>query len=172
MLIKKYLVFLLVLIIIFSVVKVKGREGFKTREGFITEVNLDRQALKIKNNWYFLQEKTIIKRNNIKGTLKSCRPISDKNYQWAQLKFDSNHKLGKLTVKYYILEGNIIDIDYWTKTIKLKVFKVPKTFKKADRQEVIKLTVNRDNILRELRIRHHIVLVTNGNEILKVKRLN
>ena len=157
----KILVFILILLFLSSSVLAV--------EGLITEVNLDKRAVKIKNKWYFLQEKTMIKRNNIKGSLKTCQPINNKYYQWAHLKFDSNNRLEKIKISYHVREGKIIAINYVTKKVKLKVYKKPN--QSLNDTKFIEYKVTQDKMLHKLRVGYHVVLVTTASKILKIKRV-
>ena len=134
--------------------------------GLITDVNLNENAIKLKNKWYFLQEKTIIKRNNIKGTINSCLPIDGKYPQWAELIFDSEGDLSKIIVKYRVIQGKILKIDYIEGIIRIDIYKTPET--RSLNNEFI---IEKDELLRKLRIDDEIVIIAAGSRIIDMKKI-
>ena len=133
--------------------------------GLITDVNLEEKAVQLKNKWYYLQEKTVIERNNITGTIKSCAVINGKYPQWAQLIFDNQDKLSKIIVSYQVIQGQILHIDYIEGIIELKIYKTPET-----RFSDNKFRLENDDLLKLLRIEDEVVIITAGSRIIDIKR--
>ncbi|MFW5980430.1 MAG: hypothetical protein ACOCRB_00265 [Halanaerobiaceae bacterium] len=160
----KKIMIILILIILLSI-----SAHLEAVSGLITEVDLEKRAVKIENKWYFLQEKTVIKRNNNKVNLKSCQPIQGYE-QWADLKFNKEDKLSRIEVKYQIIEGEIVDIKQNKDKgiiVKLQIFKDTGTQNSEKKFNIDKKLMENLNLKKGI----NIVIIKSGPKILDIKKI-
>lgn len=136
-------------------------------EGLIKKVDLNKKAVMVKNNWYFLQKNTYIERNGNIGTLKSCFPLTEDCYQWGHLVFDSDGSLEKLIVEYNVIEGIVENVDYIDKNLRLNTYKGPETNKDFYNFSWTQDCMKGDKI-QCLKPGQHIILISGGKNILRI----
>lgn len=134
--------------------------------GLIKEVDQEKNSLKIKNKWYYLQENTIIERNNTKVNLKSCKPVQDKYKQWARLKFDDKGNIDRVEVQYKIIEGKIIEINREKGTLILKIFK-----NSSEQTNSNKISNIREDLIKSVETKDKVVIIKSGPEIIDLKKV-
>ncbi len=116
----KYLLLLILLILIFSIVKVNASEI--AVEGLITEVDLDNSGVKINGEWYYLDDNSSIIRNGIKSSLDSIGPVSPGFYQLGNLNLNDNNRIVSVQVFYNVLEGTVKKISGEEGWFKLRLY--------------------------------------------------
>lgn len=164
-------IFMLKKITIFILIMILLPVQVYALNGLIKKVDLDRNAIMVKNNWYLLQENTEIQRNGNICKLKSCRPVTEGNYQWGHLVFDSSGQLEKLIVEYRVIEGIIKTINYNKKKLTIETYKEPET-----EDDFYNLSWSQNYIkskkIKKFQSGDHIIVVSGNDNILKVIKHN
>jgi hypothetical protein len=93
-------------------------------QGFIKAVTPKDKKLIINGEDYYLANDSQIKRNGYTATLKSCSPITEGIYQWAEAKI-VDHKIVSLKVTYQVKEGTVRNVDSINNYLYIDVYNTP-----------------------------------------------
>ena len=160
------LIFTLVFTLVLLVISSSGKTSSELA-GYITEVNLDQQAIKIGDSWYYLDSNTCITRNGIRTSLLSCQPISGQ-CQWGKVLIDGE-TVSDLSIEYQVYEGVIAGISPAEQWLELDLFlqdTVDNTrIKRCYWQTNVTTSISLFNTLQE---GDHLIVILAGNLILRI----
>lgn len=160
--------FQLFLLLVFALIAFSstGKTSLEV-EGYITELDLVKQGLKIGGNWYYLDNNSVITRNGLKTSLLSCQPISGQ-YQWGKALLKSQ-MVSRLSIEYKVYEGRIERISLAGQWLELSIFLQQTTdsatVKRFNWQTSI---TDGSKVISKLHDGDHVVIIAAGGLILRI----
>lgn len=136
-------------------------------EGYITELDLTKQALKIGGNWYYLDSNSVITRNGLRTSLLSCQPISGQ-YQWGKALL-KGRTVSRLLIEYRVDEGVLERISLTGQWLELNIFLQQPTDSTTVKRFIWQTNITDGmKLISKLQAGDHVVIIAAGGLILRI----